>query len=211
MKKTKNISYIPYLSKQAIKEILEDYNERLERVRSLLASHNEGIKEAIEYQVKGVDWRRKQTIAECQAYIERTQMPEYLQGQALEAARASCDNKYIDRLAGVFAVVKFDLAKDVIATPEKWEVAQHIIDKVTAEHTYTLSDKEMELFAKYKRMVEIAEELHAEFYFFGPNLDYVDELKMQPTDEELAERFVGCARATPEQIKERMAKYGPLF
>lgn len=210
MSKTKNISYIPYCSKQVIKDTIKDYNERLERVRSLLASHNEGIKEAINYQVKGVDWKRKRTIAECEEYIKRTQMPEYLQGQALQAAHNSCDNDYIKALAGAFAVVKFDLEKDVVATPEKWEVAQHIIDKVTAEHTYTLSNKEMELFAKYKQMVEIAEELHKAYYFFGSEINYHDELKMQPTIEELAERFVGCARATPEQLKERMAKYGPM-
>lgn len=208
MTKQKNISFIPYLSKSVIKDTISRHNQRLESIRTLLLSHHEDIDEAIEYQRKGVDWKRKETIKECEEYIKRTQMPEYLQGQALEAARASVDNDYIKRLAGAFGVLKFDLSKDVIATPEKWEVAQHIIDKVVADHTYTLTDKEMKLFARYKQMIEIAEELHKEYYFFGANLDYNDELRMQPTEAELAEQFVNCQRATPEQIAERQRKYG---
>lgn len=210
MTKQKNISYIPYLAKKNIEETIANLNAKLESVRTLLLENNEGIKEAIEYQQKGVDWKRKATIDECKAYIERTQMPEYLQGQALQAAYDSCDNKYISQLAGVFGSLRINLANDIEVLSDKWLIAQHIIEKVIEDNTYTLTDKEMTLFAKYKQMITLAEELHREYYYFGSTIDYNDELKMQPTEAELAERFIGCQRATPEQLAERQRKYGRM-
>ena len=137
-------------------------------------------------------------------------MPEYLQGQALQAAYDSCDNKYIEKLAITFGSLRINLANDIEVLSDKWLVAQHIIEKVIEDNTYTLTDKEMALFAKYKQMITLAEELHREYYYFGSTIDYNDELKMQPTEAELAERFIGCQRATPEQLAERQRKYGRM-
>ena len=210
MTKKKNISYIPYVSKDIIERTIKEYNAQCQRLHDVLASHNEGISEAILYQQRGVDWKRKEVIQGCKDYIERTQMPEYLQAQALQAAHDSCDNRYISQLAGVFGSFRFDCEKDIEVVGDKWVVAQHIIDKVIADHTYTLSDKEMDLFAKYMQMITIAEELHKEYYYFGANIDYNDELQMLPTEEENAERFIACGRATPEEYQERIKKYPML-
>lgn len=208
MTKQKNISFIPYLSKSVIEKQIAEYNTRVQKLHDLLASKNETLQDAIKYQSVGVDWKRKEKIAECEAYIERTQMPTYLRQSALDAAYNDNDNDYIRKLAGAFGSFRFDCSKDIEVNGDKWVIAQHIIEKVIEEHTYTLTDKEMKLFARYRQMIEIAEELHKEYYFFGANLDYNDELRMQPTEAELAEQFVNCQRATPEQIAERQRKYG---
>ncbi|MBQ8204659.1 MAG: hypothetical protein IJZ78_02445 [Alistipes sp.] len=157
-----------------------------------------------------MDWKRKAKIAECEAYIERTQMPTYLRQSALDAAHNDNDNDYIRLLAGAFGSFHFDCSKDIEIVGDKWVIAQHIVDEIIDKHTYTLTDKEMKLFARYKQMIEIAEELHREYYFFGGTLDYNDELRMYDTEAELAERFISCQRATPEEIAERKKKYGSI-
>ena len=206
MTKIKNISYVPYAAKPFIEQRINDKNRRLAQLYDLLTSHGETFEDALKYQADGVDWKRKAKIAECEAYIERTQMPTYLRQSALDAAFADNDNGYIKQLAGVFGSLQLDLTKDVEVLPDKWVVAQHLVDAEIEKDTYTLTDKEMKLFAKYKQMVEIAEELHREYYFFGEGLTYNDELKMCDTDVELAERFIRCQRCTPEEYHRRLAE-----
>ena len=69
---------------------------------------------AILYQQRGVDWKRKEVMNGCKEYIERTQMPEYLQAQVLQADHDSCDNRYISQLAGVFGSFRFDCEKGIL-------------------------------------------------------------------------------------------------
>lgn len=97
-----NISFISHSGKSLVNECVAEYNFLLWKLKSLLASKGEdSIEQAIRYQANPT-YKRDEVIRECEEYIKKTKMPQYLQAATMQKAFDSCDNEYIDELASMF-------------------------------------------------------------------------------------------------------------
>ena len=104
-KKAETLSFISKISRDFVKREIEKHNAKLEHIRRTLAERAEGIADAIKYQKEGADWRRKQTIKECEAWMNSTNTPHYLRSDYLARAKESCDNDYISKVARLYSVL----------------------------------------------------------------------------------------------------------
>ena len=67
-KKVETLSYISKLSREAVTDEIAKHNDKLAQIRKCLAERGEDIDDARTYQIKGVAWKRKQVLAECEAW-----------------------------------------------------------------------------------------------------------------------------------------------
>lgn len=209
-KKIETLSYISKISQDFVKRAIESHNTKLESIRKTLAEGGEGFNEAVEYQKRGADWKRKEVVQGCRDYIERTQMPEYLQAQALQAAHDSCDNDYIRKVASAMFGLKLDLATEVeVAEDGKWVVAKSVADAMLEKERRVLDDDEVEAYHLYQDLIRIADQLHERYYYISDNYgSESDNLYHLDTLEADLEHFLMLRCLTPEEKKERLAKLG---
>ncbi len=205
MRQILNISFISSAAKQLMREEIDRNNAKLERVRRVLSGAGEAtLAQAKEYQEQGADYKRKAVMQECEEYISRTGMPEYLQNDARNRAWESCPNDYIDDVKSCLSGLGLKFGKDVSEVNGKWVIAKPVEEEIVAKYTTILSDDEMADLAIFKQILDLAEKLHEKYYFISPLTDgYYDELYKSETDQELAERFLFYRRATPEERKQR--------
>ena len=77
-KKVETLSYISKLSREAVSDEIAKHNAKLDQIRKCLAERGEDIDDARTYQVKGVAWRRKEVMAQCEEWMNTTCTPNYL-------------------------------------------------------------------------------------------------------------------------------------
>ena len=182
--KIETLSYISKLSREAIQDEIQRHNEKLDKIRLTLAERGETLADAQAYQTKGVAWKRKQVIAECEAWMNATNCPDYLREDNRKKAYESCDNEYIKSVGSAFFGLKLDLTNDVEVTPEgKWVVKQSVVDAKLEELRYTLTPEEVEAYHIYEQIIDLAEELHKRRYFisetFGSTHDNLERIKVE--------------------------------
>lgn len=208
--KVETLSYISHLSREAVKDEIAKHNLKLDQIRKCLAKRNENIEEAREYQNKGADWRRKQVLAECEAWMDATNCPAYLRADNKQKAYDSCDNDYIRAVASAMYGLKLDLTKDVeVAENGEWVVKQSVAEAMLEERRYTLTPEEVEAYHLYLRLLDTAEELHKRRYFMsGSYGSEADNLYRIDNEEAQLEHFLMLYVLTPEEIAERKRKLG---
>lgn len=208
--KIETLSYISKLSREAIQDEIQRHNEKLDKIRLTLAERGETLTDAQGYQTKGVAWKRKQVIAECEAWMNATNCPDYLREDNRKKAYESCDNEYIKSVGSAFFGLKLDLTNDVEVTPEgKWVVKQSVVDAKLEELRYTLTPEEVEAYHIYEQIIDLAEELHKRRYFisetFGSTHDNLERIK---DEEARLEYFTMLYVMTPEEVAERKRQLG---
>lgn len=204
MKQIIPISFVSGISRDFIKEEIRDLNAKIARVHEVLASAGEAtFDEAIAYQQKGADYKRKAVMQECEDYISRTGMPEYFREEFRRKAWDSCPNEYISRLASVMTCNKLKFDTDVREVAGKWVISQEIEDAIVQKRTYTLAEEEMEAFGIYEQILELAEQLHKRNYWLSDTGRYEDDFVMIEDKAELAEKFLTYQRCSPEEYEER--------
>ena len=181
-KKAETLSYISKLSREAVMDEIAKHNTKLDQIRQCLAERGEDIDDARTYQIKGVAWKRKQVIAECEAWMNSTNCPDYLREDYRQKAYDSCDNDYIAKVHSAMFGLKLNLTNDVDVTPEgKWVVKQSVIDAKLEELRYTLTPEEVEAYHIYEQIIDLAEELHKRRYFisetFGSTNDNLERIE----------------------------------
>lgn len=209
-KQIETLSYISHLSREAVMDEIAKHNAKLDQIRLTLAEHNENLDDARTYQIKGVAWKRKKVIDECEAWMNSTNCPDYLREDNRKKAYESCDNGYISKVASAMYGLKLDLANDVeVADNGKWVVKQSVIDAKLEEHRYTLTPKEVEAYRIYEQIIDLAEELHQRRYFisdtFGSTSDNLERIE---DEEARLEYFTMLYVMTPEEVAERKRKLG---
>lgn len=209
-KKVETLSYISKLSREAIQDEIQRHNEKLDKIRLTLAERGETLADAQAYQTKGVAWKRKQVIAECEAWMDATNCPNYLREDNRKKAYNSCDNEYIKSVGSAFFGLKLDLTNDVDVTPEgKWVVKQSVVNAKLEELRYTLTPEEVEAYRIYEQIIDLAEELHKRRYYisdtFGSTNDNLERIK---DEEARLEYFTMLYVMTPEEVAERKRQLG---
>ena len=209
-KKVETLSYISKLSREAVMDEIAKHNTKLDQIRKCLAERGEDIDNARTYQIKGVAWKRKQVIAECEAWMNSTNCPDYLREDYRQKAYDSCDNDYIAKVHSAMFGLKLNLTNDVDVTPEgKWVVKQSVIDAKLEELRYTLTPEEVEAYHIYEQIIDLAEELHKRRYFISETFGSTNDNLGRIEDEEARlEYFTMLYVMTPEEIAERKRQLG---
>ena len=209
-KKVETLSYISKLSREAVMDEIAKHNTKLDQIRKCLAERGEDIDNARTYQIKGVAWKRKQVIAECEAWMNSTNCPDYLREDYRQKAYDSCDNDYIAKVHSAMFGLKLNLTNDVDVTPEgKWVVKQSVIDAKLEELRYTLTPEEVEAYHIYEQIIDLAEELHKRRYFISETFGSTnDNLERIEDEEARLEYFTMLYVMTPEEIAERKRQLG---
>lgn len=204
MKQIIPISFVSAISRDFIKEEVKDLNAKLARVQEVLASSGEAtLEEAIAYQQKGSDYKRKAVMQECEEYISRTGMPEYFREEFRRKAWDSCPNEYISRLASAMSGQKLRFDSEVREVSGKWVISQEIEDAIVQKRTYTLTEEEMEAFGIYEQILELADQLHKRHYYLSDSGLYEDDFGIIEDKAVLAEKFLTYQRCSPEEYEER--------
>lgn len=209
-KKLETLSYISKLSREAIQDDIQRHNEKLDKIRLTLAERGETLADAQAYQTKGVAWKRKQVIAECEAWMDATNCPDYLREDNRKKAYNSCDNEYIKSVGSAFFGLKLDLTNDVDVTPEgKWVVKQSVVNAKLEELRYTLTPEEVEAYHLYLKLLDVAEELHKRRYFICDSMGSENDNLYRIEDEETQlQVFLSYYVMTPEERKQRLKELG---
>lgn len=209
-KKIETLSYISKLSREAVMDEIAKHNTKLDQIRKCLAERQENIEDAIIYQKRGADWKRKEVMAECEKWMDATNCPHYLRADNLAKARESCDNAYISKVTSAMYGLKLDLTNDVEVAPDgEWRVKQLVVDAKLEEHRYTLTPEEVEAYRIYEKIIDLAEELHKRRYFisdtFGSTSDNLERIEDEETR---LEYFTMLYVMTPEEVAERKRVLG---
>ena len=209
-KKVETLSYISKLSREAIQDEIQRHNEKLDKIRLTLAERGETLADAQAYQTKGVAWKRKQVLAECEAWMNSTNTPHYLRSDYLARAKESCDNDYIAKVHSAMFGLKLNLTNDVEVTPEgKWVVKQSVVNAKLEELRYTLTPDEVEAYHIYEQIIDLAEELHKRRYYISDTFGSTnDNLERIEDEEARLEYFTMLYVMTPEEVAERKRQLG---
>lgn len=200
----KNITYVSHAGRGLADTKCFELNSLLSQLQSILAEKGEAtIEQAMLYQANPT-YKRDEVIRGCEEYIANVRMPEYLRADALQQAYHSCDNDYIQRLEAIFASFPLSFGDgDIIEVDGKWVVSQSVVDRLLEKYTYTLTDEQMVDFELYTQLVTLATRLRNKNYYFDSR-----DLTPCDTEEQLAERFVRCKRATIEEMTQRAREIG---
>lgn len=208
-KKNDTLSYISDISREIVRDEIAKHCAKLEHIRKTLAERAEGIADAIKYQKEGADWRRKQTIKECEDWMNSTNTPHYLRSDYLARAKESCDNAYISKVASAMFGLKLDLATEVEVTPNgEWRVAQSVADAMLERRRYTLTPNEVEAYRLYEQLLSVAEQLHKRNYFMTTNFAGEDCLYRIEDEAKQIDHFLSLYVMTDAERKERIDKIG---
>lgn len=209
-KKQDTLSYISKLSREAVRDEIARHNAKLNQIRQCLAERGEDIEDARAYQVKGVAWKRKEVMAQCEEWMNSTNCPDYLREDYRQKAYASCDNDYIAKVHSAMYGLKQNLTTDVeVADNGEWVVKQSVIDAKLEACRYTLTPEEVEGYRIYERIIDLAEELHKRRYFISDTFGSTnDNLERIEDEEARLEYFTMLYVMTPEEIAERKRVLG---
>lgn len=209
-KKVETLSYISKLSREAVMDEIAKHNTKLDQIRKCLAERGEDIDDARTYQIKGVAWRRKEVMAQCEEWMNSTNCPDYLRDDNRKKAYDSCDNEYIKSVGSAFFGLKLDLTNDVDVTPEgKWVVKQSVVNAKLEELRYTLTPEEVEAYHLYLKLLDVAEELHKRRYFICDSMGSENDNLYRIDDEETQlQVFLSYYVMTPEERKQRLKELG---
>ena len=204
------MSFISKISRDFVKSDIDNHNAKLEHIRRTLAERTEGIADAIKYQKEGADWRRKQTIKECEDWMNSTNTPHYLRSDYLARAKESCDNAYISKVASALFGLKLNLETEVeVAEDGKWVVAKSVADAMFEKERRVLDDDEVEAYHLYQDLIRVADQLHKRYYFISDTYgSEEDNLYHLDTLEADLEHFLMLRCLSPEEKRERMEKFG---
>lgn len=209
-KKIETLSYISKLSREAVMDEIAKHNAKLDQIRKCLAERGETLIDAQGYQTKGVAWKRKQVIAECEAWMNSTNCPDYLREDYRQKAYASCDNDYIAKVHSAMFGLKLNLTNDIDVTPEgNWVVKQSVVNAKLEELRYTLTPEEVEAYRIYEQIIDLAEELHKRRYYISDTFGSTnDNLERIEDEEARLEYFTMLYVMTPEEVAERKRQLG---
>ena len=208
-KKNDTLSYISDISREIVRDEIAKHCAKLEQIRKTLAEHQESIEDAITYQQRGADWKRKEVMAECEKWMDATNCPHYLRADNLAKARESCDNAYIAKVTSAMFGLKLDLATEVEIAPNgEWRVAQSVADAMLERRRYTLTPNEVEAYRLYERLLDIAEQLHKRNYFMTTNFAGEDCLYRIEDEAKQIDHFLSLYVMTDAERKERIEKIG---
>ena len=209
-KKVETLSYISKLSREAVTDEIAKHNDKLAQIRKCLAERGEDIDDARTYQIKGVAWKRKQVLAECEAWMNSTNCPDYLREDYRQKAYASCDNDYIAKIHSAMFGLKLNLTNDVEVTDTgEWRVKQSVVDAKLEELRYTLTPEEVEAYHLYLKLLDVAEELHKRRYYISDTFGSTnDNLERIEDEEARLEYFTMLYVMTPEEVAERKRQLG---
>lgn len=208
-KKNDTLSYISDISREIVRDEIAKHCAKLEQIRKTLYEHQENIEDAITYQQRGADWKRKEVMAECEKWMDATNCPLYLRADNLAKARESCDNTYISKVASAMFGLKLNLATEVEVTPNgEWRVAQSVADAMLERRRYTLTPNEVEAYRLYEQLLSVAEQLHQRNYFMTTNFAGEDCLYRIEDEVKQIDHFLSLYVMTDEERKERIEKIG---
>lgn len=209
-KKVETLSYISKLSREAVMDEIAKHNAKLDQIRLTLAEYNEDIDDARTYQVKGVAWKRKEVMAQCEAWMDATNCPDYLREDNRKKAYDSFDNDYIAKVHSAMFGLKLNLTNDVEVAPDgEWRVKQSVVDAKLEEHRYTLTAEEVEAYRIYEQIIDLAEELHKRRYYISDTFGSTnDNLERIEDEEARLEYFTMLYVMTPEEVAERKRQLG---
>lgn len=209
-KKVETLSYISKLSREAVMDEIAKHNTKLDQIRQCLAERGEGYEEAKVYQQKGASWRRKEVLAECEAWMNSTNCPDYLREDYRQKAYASCDNDYIAKINSAMFGLKLNLTNDVeVADNGEWRVKQSVVDAKLEACRYTLTPEEVEAYRIYEQIIDLAEELHKRRYYISDTFGSTnDNLERIEDEEARLEYFTMLYVMTPEEVAERKRQLG---
>lgn len=209
-KKVETLSYISKLSREAVMDEIAKHNTKLDQIRKCLAERGETLTDAQGYQTKGVAWKRKQVLAECEAWMNSTNCPDYLREDYRQKAYASCDNDYIAKVHSAFFGLKLNLTNDVeVAANGEWRVKQSVVDAKLEACRYTLTPEEVEAYHIYEQIIDLAEELHKRRYYISETFGSTnDNLERIEDEEARLEYFTMLYVMTPEEVAERKRQLG---
>lgn len=209
-KKVETLSYISKLSREAVMDEIAKHNTKLDQIRHCLAERGETLADAQAYQIKGVAWKRKQVIAECEAWMNSTNCPDYLREDYRQKAYASCDNDYIAKVHSAMFGLKLNLTNDVeVADNGEWRVKQSVIDAKLEACRYTLTPEEVEAYHIYEQIIDLAEQLHKRRYYISETYGSTnDNLERIEDEEARLEYFTMLYVMTPEEVAERKRQLG---
>ncbi|MBO5332046.1 MAG: hypothetical protein J6A72_06665 [Alistipes sp.] len=179
-------------------------------MRKTLADGGENIEDAIKYQKRGAAWKRKQVIAECEAWMDATNCPTYLREDNRKKAYESCDNDYIAKIHSVMFGLKLDLATQVEVTESgRWIVAKSVADAMLEKERRVLDADEVEAYRLYQQLITIADQLHQRYYYisetYGAEQDNLHHLNSLEAD---LEHFLMLRCPSPEEKRARSDKFG---
>lgn len=209
-KKVETLSYISKISREFVKREIEKHNAKLEHIRRTLADNGENLSDGVLYQKRGADWKRKEVIAECEAWMNATNCPHYLRADNLVKARESCNNDYIAKVHSALFGLKLNLETEVeVAEDGKWVVAKSVADAMLEKERRVLDDDEVEAYHLYQDLIRVADQLHKRYYFISDTYgSEEDNLYHLDTLEADLEHFLMLRCLSPEEKRERMEKFG---
>lgn len=85
--KKEDLGFYPKFYMEQLHRDVQTAHVRLEVLKKHLAAHGEGLEDAIEYALKGVNWHVKERLEEVEKHLDKLGVPSYLRQQQRDLAR----------------------------------------------------------------------------------------------------------------------------
>jgi hypothetical protein len=192
----KNISFLSAIAMQAVNKTIDRKESAIRSFASLLALNGETLADGLLYINKGADYKRKEVLAECEAFIKKNKLPQYEAEPMRKRAYNSLDNKYISDLSEAIKDLtraQINIETDVVRDNGEIVLSEAVIQEIRQRFTHTLTDEEMKDFVKIRAFCQQAKELSERYVYRGLDGNCVLDLLgtySEMTDERFAEMMI---------------------
>lgn len=185
------IQFITNKKQEAIDEALLEINDRLQVIQRILNENGEGtLEHAAEYQTKGADFKRKESMAAVEKYFSSLKyLPQSEKVRIVKAAHAEQNNEFIEELKNAISNlapnrihdtvytntkesvslknVTLNFDKDVIENEAgEWVAAPAVVESIIKENQTTLTAEEEQELNLFKRFLALFKELDEKKYYW---------------------------------------------
>lgn len=169
-------SYISSNHRQAVARNTKIAMERLAKLRNIVESRGETLKDLQEYERKGVYWKTDKVIRECKDWLNKTKAPQYLREDYIQKAKESIPveeweyyksvNSWMSlRFGNLSSSPVVSINKDIEQGEDgNWRIKQSYIDEKIEEGRRYLNEREKKDMAGFLALLEQAKEFESRGY-----------------------------------------------
>ena len=211
MKKTKEITFLPYFALKLIKESEYKINAGFRKLQEYVNAHGEGWQDVLTYLDRGALYKIEERKEECKKWLDATNAPAYLHNDALAKAVADLGSDNLAYWRGLPSVLRvddsplsgLDLRKHTDISGDVWRVSdawrQEQIDNMTV-HVPEWMAADMSVLETALRSLLQLRKCGYDIHYFAESVQEVEDF-----EEVDAEVFFNCYNPEKDTIHPELA------
>lgn len=217
----KKHSYLPMGSKARFEREETWANNILKELQRVVEEHGENLSDAVKYQKEGWDYKIKGKQRECETYLDKMEVPEYMREDFFNKAIESLGSenlRYFENIRDIFVNLKYDntvngkvvdLSNEVEIREGKWVIKKSFMEAQKKAHIKRFTEEEEKDLSLFMAMCASIQAFEQRGY--NPLLVYKHWGKISDTnDEEFLEKFL-LHKIDPRTKEAKGAVLAPSF